>query len=149
MGSVEPRITIMTVDDHAALREGIAALVRSSQALALVGQASDGREAVDRYRALRPDITLMDLAMPVMNGIDATIAICAEHPGARIIVVTTFGGSRLVQRAIDAGAWGFVLKSHIRRDLLRTICAVHSGHCVIRLSDGAGGHGGDPTLDLP
>jgi DNA-binding NarL/FixJ family response regulator len=142
-----PRITILTVDDHAALREGIAALVNSSGSLTLVGEACDGREAVDMHRRHRPDITLMDLQMPVMNGIDATITIRAEWPQARIIVLTTFGGEQLAQRAIDAGAQGFVLKSHIRRDLLRTICAVHGGHRLIRLSDGAGGHGDDSALE--
>jgi len=120
-------IRILTVDDHPMLREGIAALVASQSDMSLIGEASTGREALDLYRKLRPDLTLMDLQMPDMNGIEATIAICSEFPGARIIVLTTFTGDVQVLRALKAGARAYLLKSLLRKELLETIRAVHAG----------------------
>jgi DNA-binding NarL/FixJ family response regulator len=126
--SPEPKpIRILTVDDHPLLREGIAALVASQPDMKVVGEASDGREAIEEFRKRRPDITLMDLQMPEMNGIDAVIAIRAEFPEARIIVLTTYRGDVHVLRALKAGARGYLLKGLLRKELLETIRAVHAG----------------------
>jgi DNA-binding NarL/FixJ family response regulator len=120
-------IRILTVDDHPMLREGIAALVASQPDMSLIGEASTGREALELYRKHRPDLTLMDLQMPDMNGIEATIAICSEFPEARIIVLTTYTGDVQVLRALKAGARAYLLKSLLRKELLETIRAVHAG----------------------
>lgn len=120
-------IRILTVDDHPMLREGIAALVASQPDMSLVGEASTGREALELYRKHRPDLTLMDLQMPDMNGIEATIAICSEFPEARIIVLTTYTGDVQIVRALKAGARAYLLKSLLRKELLETIRAVHAG----------------------
>jgi DNA-binding NarL/FixJ family response regulator len=120
-------IRILTVDDHSLLREGVAALVASQSDMKVVGEASDGREAIEEFRKRRPDITLMDLQMPEMNGIDAIIAIRAEFPEARIIVLTTYRGDVQVLRALKAGARGYLLKGLLRKELLETIRAVHAG----------------------
>jgi DNA-binding NarL/FixJ family response regulator len=126
--SSEPKpIRILTVDDHPLLREGIAALVASQSDMKVVGEASNGREALEEFRKRRPDITLMDLQMPEMKGIDAIIAIRAEFPEARIIVLTTYTGDVQVLRALKAGARGYLLKGLLRKDLLETIRAVHAG----------------------
>jgi len=120
-------IRILTVDDHPLLREGIAAILGTEKQLELVAQASNGLEAVEQFRALRPDVTLMDLQMPEMNGVDAMIAICGEYPAARIIVLTTYAGDVQVLRALKAGARGYLLKGLLRKELLETIRLVHSG----------------------
>src|SRR4029077_13137438 len=98
------QIRVLTVDDHALIREGIAALVANQEDMSLVGEASNGREGVEQFRLHRPDVTLMDLQMPEMNGIDALIAIRSEFPEARIIVLTTYAGDALCRRAMKAGA---------------------------------------------
>src|SRR5215813_9100310 len=108
-------IRVLSVDDHPMLRDGIAALIASQPDLEVVGEASDGREAVEQFRKHRPDITLMDLQMPEMNGIDAIGAIRAEFPEARIIVFTTCSGDVQVTRALKAGARAYLLKSLLRR----------------------------------
>ena len=120
-------IRVLTVDDHALIREGIAALIADQADMRLVAEASNGREAIEQFRLHRPDVTLMDLLMPEMNGIDALIAIRSESPDARIIVLTTYTGDVLCQRAIRAGAQAYILKGNVRKDLLDTIRAVRAG----------------------
>jgi DNA-binding NarL/FixJ family response regulator len=120
-------IQILTVDDHALLRQGIAALVNCESDMKLVAEASDGQEAIDKFRLHRPDVTLMDFQMPAVNGIEAIIGIRSEFPTARIIVLTTYAGDVQVLRALKAGARGYILKAHVRKELLDTIRAVHAG----------------------
>jgi DNA-binding NarL/FixJ family response regulator len=115
------------VDDHPVLREGIAAVLASEPDMEQVGEASNGREAIDLFRAHRPDVTLMDLQMPTMNGIDAILAIRDEFPNARIIVLTTYSGDAQAVRAFKAGASGYLLKSMLRKELIDTIRTVHLG----------------------
>ena len=124
-------IRILAVDDHALLRKGIAAILANQPDISLVAEASNGREAVDQYRTHRPDITLMDLQMPAMNGLDAMVAILAEFPDARIIVLTTYVGDVQILRAMKAGARGYLLKTLLDRELLDTIRAVHGGRKVL------------------
>lgn len=120
-------IRILAVDDHPVFRQGIAGLISDEGDMILVGEASNGREAIQQFRAHRPDITLMDLQMPELNGVDATIVIRNEFPLARIIVLTTYAGDIQVLRAFKAGAQGYMLKNLLHKDLLETIRAVHSG----------------------
>jgi DNA-binding NarL/FixJ family response regulator len=120
-------IRVLAVDDHPLLREGVAALLADQSDLTLVAEASNGREAIDQFRQHRPDVTLMDLQMPEMDGVDAMIAICEEFPSARIIVLTTYVGDALVLRALKAGARAYLLKSLLRKELLETIRLVHAG----------------------
>jgi DNA-binding NarL/FixJ family response regulator len=127
MSSVPNQIRILTVDDHPLLREGIAALVNAECDMKLVAEASNGQEAIERFRLHRPDVTLMDLQMPRFNGIEAIINIQSEFPNARIIVLTTYTGDVQVLRALKAGARAYILKGHVHRELLETIRAVHAG----------------------
>jgi DNA-binding NarL/FixJ family response regulator len=120
-------IRILTVDDHPILREGIAAILRAEPDFELVAEANNGREAIDLFRTHRPDITLMDLQMPHMNGIEAIRAIRREFPDARIIVLTTYSGDAQAVRAFAAGAFGYLLKSMLRKELIETIRTVHAG----------------------
>jgi len=120
-------IRVLTVDDHELLREGIAAMLGGEEGMTLVGQAASGREAIESFRRLRPDVTLMDLRMPDMNGIEAITAIRREFPKARIIVLTTYTGDAQAAAALRAGAAGYLLKSMVRRELIEIIRAVHSG----------------------
>ena len=120
-------IRVLCVDDHPLLREGVTALLAGQPDMALVGEASNGGEAIEQFRKHRPDVTLMDLQMPGMNGVDAMIAICAEFPAARIIVLTTYVGDVQVLRALKAGARAYLLKGLLRKELLETIRLVHTG----------------------
>ena len=127
MNSETKAIRILTADDHALLRQGIASLVEIEPDMELVAQASTGREAIEQFRRHRPDITLMDLQMPDISGIEAIIAIRSEFPDARIVVLTTYAGDVQVVRALKAGARGYLLKGNVHTDLLATIRAVHAG----------------------
>jgi len=120
-------IRILTVDDHQLLREGIAAVLDGQPDMTLVGQPSNGREAIEGFRQHRPDVTLMDLRMPDMSGIEAIAEIRAEFPNARIIVLTTYAGDVQAAAALKAGASGYLLKNLLRKELLETIRAVHAG----------------------
>ena len=120
-------IRILTVDDHPLLREGIASLVKRQADMELVAEASSGRQALEQFRKYRPDITLMDLQMPEMDGIEATRAIRGEFPEARIIVLTTHAGDVQISRALKAGARAYLLKAMLRKELLETIRAVQAG----------------------
>jgi DNA-binding NarL/FixJ family response regulator len=125
------QIKILTVDDHPILREGIASIIQGEKDMVVVGEASNGREAIEVFRSKRPDVTLMDLQMPDLNGIDAIATIRQEHPQARIIVLTTYEGDVLARRALKAGATGYILKDMIRTELLEAIRAVHLGRKYI------------------
>jgi len=121
------QIRVLTVDDHPLVRQGIAGLVGVQQDMVLVGEASDGREAIQQFRTHHPDVTLMDLQMPEMNGIDAILAIRNEFPDARVIVLTTYTGDVQVLRPLKAGAQAYLLKNALHKQLLETIRAVHAG----------------------
>jgi DNA-binding NarL/FixJ family response regulator len=125
--SDSPAIRILTVDDHPLFRNGVAALLASQPDMQLVAEGANGREAIRQFRTHRPDVTLMDLQMPEMNGLEATIAIRAEFPDARIIVLTTYVGDVQVLRALRAGARAYLLKTLVDTELLATIRSVHSG----------------------
>ena len=127
MSSAPKPIRIALVDDHPLLRQGIAALIADQPDLQLVAQASNGLEAIEQFRLHRPDVMLMDLQMPGMNGIDAMSAIRAEFPDARFVVLTTYTGDVQIVRALKAGARAYLLKSLLHRELLDTIRAVHAG----------------------
>jgi len=120
-------IRILVVDDHPLLRSGIAALVGGESDLTIVAECGNGREAIQLFRTHRPDITLMDLQMPEMTGLDAIIAIRGEFPDARIIVLTTYSGDVQALRALQAGARAYLLKSAVHKELVETIRAVHGG----------------------
>ena len=127
MSDGSAQIRILAVDDHALAREGIAVLVGTQPDMTLVAEASNGREAIQQFRTHRPDVTLMDLQMPEMNGIDALIAIRNEFPDAKVIVLTTYKGDVQILRALKAGAQGYLLKTTFHKELLQTIRAVHAG----------------------
>jgi DNA-binding NarL/FixJ family response regulator len=127
----KPVIRILAVDDHELLRKGIAALVEVEADLTLIAEASNGRDAIQQFRAHLPDVTLMDLQMPEMSGLDAIIAIRSEFPDARIIVLTTYAGDVQATRALQAGARGYVLKTLVNKELLGAIRAVHAGRRML------------------
>jgi DNA-binding NarL/FixJ family response regulator len=124
-------IRVLAVDDHELVRTGIAALLEAESDLQLVAQASNGREAIQQFRAHVPDVTLMDLQMPEMSGLDAILAIRGEFPDARIVVLTTYAGDAQAIRALQAGAKGYLLKSLVNKELLTTIRAVYAGKKTI------------------
>lgn len=141
-------IRILLADDHPMLREGVAGLVADQPDMQLVGEASNGHEAIEQFRKHRPDITLLDLQMPEMNGIDAILAIRSEFPDARMVVLTTYTGDTQILRALKAGAQAYLLKSMLRRELLDTIRAVHKGQRRIPAEVAAqlAEHAGDDPL---
>lgn len=127
MDSTPKLIRILTVDDHPLLRKGIAALVNAEPDMKLIAEAANGEEAIEAFRSHRPDVTLMDLQMPTVDGLEAIDRIREEFPNARIIVLTTYTGDIQVLRALRAGARGYILKGHVHKELLETIRAVHAG----------------------
>ncbi len=127
MSTGNSQIRILAVDDHALVREGIAGLVGVQPDMVVVGEASNGREAIQQFRMLHPDITLMDLQMPEMNGIEALIAIRNDLPDAKVIVLTTYAGDVQIVRALKAGAQAYLLKNTLHKELLDTIRAIHAG----------------------
>jgi DNA-binding NarL/FixJ family response regulator len=141
-------IRVLAVDDHALLRSGIRALIGAESDMQLVAEASTGRDAVEQFRAHRPDITLMDLQMPDLNGIEAIIAIRGEFPDARIIVLSTYSGDVPVFRALKAGARGYLLKTNVNKELLATIRAVYAGEKRIpaQVASGLAEHTGEDEL---
>jgi DNA-binding NarL/FixJ family response regulator len=154
MGALDPmthkdsRIRVLVVDDHPVLRDGIAAIVGGQPDMTIAGEAANGMEAIERYSALRPDVTLMDLQMPGMEGTDAIRLIRKEFPRARIVVLSTYAGDVEVQRALEAGASGYLLKSGPRAELLDAIRAVHAGRRCIppAIAVEIAEHLGDDTL---
>ncbi len=137
MASVS-HIRILSVEDHPLLREGIAAMINTQPDMLLVGAPANGTEAIEAFRALRPDVTLMDLRLPDLNGIEVMIGIRAEFPNARIIVLTTYEGDVDIQRALKAGAHGYMLKSAPPQEMVDTIRRVHAGHKCISPEIAAG-----------
>ena len=127
MSAEVSKIRILAVDDHPVVRQGIAGLVGIQTDMILIGEASNGRDAIQQFRTHHPDITLMDLQMPEMNGIDALIAIRNEFPDAKVIVLTTYAGDTQILRALKAGAQAYLLKNTLHKELLETIRAVHAG----------------------
>jgi DNA-binding NarL/FixJ family response regulator len=127
VSEVSAQIRILAVDDHVLVRQGISVLIGTETDMTLVAEASNGREAIQQFRKHRPDITLMDLQMPEMNGLDAITAIRGESPEAKIIVLTTYQGDVQILRALKAGARGYLLKNTIHKELAETIRAVHAG----------------------
>lgn len=127
MNEDSKKIRILAVDDHPILRQGIAGLIADESDMTLVAEAANGREAIQQFRAHRPDVTLMDLQMPEMNGLDAMLAIRGEFPDARIIMLTTYTGDVQARRALQAGARAYLLKNSLHKELLDTIRAVHAG----------------------
>jgi DNA-binding NarL/FixJ family response regulator len=154
MGALDPmtrkdsRIRVLVVDDHPLLRDGIAAVVDGQPDMTIAGEAANGVEAIEQYHALRPDVTLMDLQMPEMDGTDAIRLIRREFPFARIVVLSTYAGDVEAQHALEAGASGYLLKSGPRTDLLEAIRAVHAGrrHIPPAIAVEIAEHRGDQEL---
>jgi DNA-binding NarL/FixJ family response regulator len=148
MSSEAGPIRILTVDDHFLVRQGIAGLVALHPEMTVVAEAENGREGVQQFRAHHPDVTLMDMQMPEMSGLDAIIAIRGEFPEARIIVLTTYDGDAQALRALKAGARAYLLKNALRRELLDAIRVVHAGRKALspEVSSGLAEHAADDAL---
>ncbi len=148
MGTSIPKIRIACVDDHPLMREGIAAVIRNEADMLLVAEASNGHEAIQGFREHLPDITLMDLRLPDISGIDAMVAIRTEFAAARVIMLTTFEGDAEIQRALEAGAQGYMLKSMPRKQLVEMIRKVHAGkkHIPLEVATHLAEHLGNETL---
>jgi DNA-binding NarL/FixJ family response regulator len=148
VGNDLKRIRLLCVDDHPLIREGIAAVIQAQTDMVLLAEASTGREAIEAFRKHRPDVTLMDLRMPDMSGIDALGAIRSEFPAARIIILTTYEGDAQALGALKAGASGYLLKRSLRTELLETIRAVHAGKRRIppEIASGIAEHAADDSL---
>jgi len=131
MSTAISQIRILAVDDHPIVRQGIAGLVGIQTDMVLVGEASNGRDAIQQFRTQHPDVTLMDLQMPQMSGIDSLIAIRNEFPNAKVIVLTTYAGDTQILRALKAGAQAYLLKNTLHKELLETIRAVHTGKKIL------------------
>jgi len=146
--AVAQTIRVLVVDDHPLLRSGITAVIAGAKDIALVGEATNGQEAIESFRTHRPDVTLMDLQMPVMNGIDAIVAIRQEFPNARFIVLTTYDGDVQALRALKAGATGYLLKGMLREELVDAIRAIHAGRRKIppEIAAGIAEHVADDAL---
>jgi len=150
MSSDSSPIRVLVIDDHQLIRVGIATLLLPESDMKLVGEASNGCEAISKFRECHPHVTLMDLQMPEMSGFDAILAIRDEFPGARIIVLTTYAGDAQAQRAIKAGAQGYLLKNLLHKELLQTIRAVHAGRKAVAVEVAAqvAEHTGEECLTL-
>jgi DNA-binding NarL/FixJ family response regulator len=148
MSTAPNSIRILVVDDHPAFRQGIASLVAAQSDMCVVAEAANGQEAIQQFRAHYPDVTLMDLQMPEMSGLDAMITIRGEFRDAQIIVLTTYNGDVQVLRALKAGARGYLLKTSLNKELADTIRAVHAGRKVLssEVSFQLAEHAGDDTL---
>ena len=142
------QLRVLSVDDHPLFREGIAAIINCQSDMSLVGTASNGAEAIEVFRELAPDVTLMDLRLPDLSGIDVMIAIRSEFPEARVIVLTTFERDVEIQRALKAGARGYLLKSMPPKQMLETIRQVHAGRKIVppEIAAGLAEHLGDESL---
>jgi two-component system, NarL family, response regulator len=127
MNSAPQTIRVLCVDDHPLVRKGIASILANEADMQLVGEAGDGREAVEAFRSLRPDVTLMDLRMPQMDGIEATKLIRREDPEARIIALTSYDGDQEIYRSLEAGVRGYILKEMVHTEIVRAIRVVYSG----------------------
>lgn len=144
----QPKIRILSVDDHPLLSEGIATMINSQDDMMLIAQASSGGDAIQQYRKHQPDVTLMDLRLPDLSGIDAMIAIRTEFPAARIVMLTTFEGDVEIQRALQAGARGYLLKNMAPSEILDVIRKVHSGKTRVpsQVASQLAEHMGDEAL---
>jgi len=142
------KIRVLAVDDHPIVRQGIAGLVGIQADMVLVGEASNGRDAIQQFRMHQPDVTLMDLQMPEMNGLDALLAIRGEFPDAKVIVLTTYAGDAQILRALKAGAQAYLLKNTLHKELLETIRTVHAGKKTLspEVSYQVAEHATDDTL---